>query len=187
MLVTDNGSVFTSSEFTDFIKRNGIHHITSSPYHPSSNGLAERAVQTMKDGLRKLAKGSVETKLSRFLFKHRLTPQTVTGVSPAEMMFGRPLHSQLDLLQPDIKVKVQGRQEQQKLHHDHHAKSQCGDLVHVRNFSQGPMWIPGVVIQVRGPVSYTVELANGEQKRRHVDHLCQEWKQLKRVCQIGQV
>ena len=33
------------------------------------------------------------------------------------------------------------------------------------------MWIPGVVIQVRGPVSYTVELANSEQKRRHVDHL----------------
>ena len=28
-----------------------------------------------------------------------------------------------------------------------------------------------MVIQVRGPVSYTVELASGEQKRRHVDHL----------------
>ena len=109
-----------------------------------------------------------------FLFKYRLTPQTVTGVSPAEMMFGRPLRSQLDLLQPDMQAKVQGRQEQQKFHHDHHARSRefkCGDLVHVRNFSQGPMWIPGVVIRVRGPVSYTVELANGEQKRRYVDHL----------------
>ena len=174
MLVTDNGSVFTSSEFTNFVKRNGIRHVTSSPYHPSSNGLAERAVQTMKEGLRKLTNGSVETKLSRFLFKYRLTPQTVTGVSPAEMMFGRPLHSQLDLLQPDIQAKVQGRQEQQKLRHDQRARSRefkCGDLVHVRNFSQGPMWIPGVVIRVRGPVSYTVELANGEQKCRHVDHL----------------
>lgn len=33
------------------------------------------------------------------------------------------------------------------------------------------MWIPGVVIQVRGPVPYTIELANGEQKRRYVEHL----------------
>ena len=70
MLVMDNSSVFTSSEFTNFVKQNGIGHVTSSPYHPSSNGLAERAVQTMKEGLRKLTNGSVETKLSRFLFKY---------------------------------------------------------------------------------------------------------------------
>ena len=44
MLVTDNSSVFTSSEFTDFVKQNGIRHVTSSPYHQSSNRLAERAV-----------------------------------------------------------------------------------------------------------------------------------------------
>ena len=69
---------------------------------------------------------------------------------------------------------MQGRQEQQKFHHDHHARSRnfkCDDLVRVRNFSQGPMWIPGVVIRVRRPVLYTVELANGEQKCRYVDHL----------------
>lgn len=174
MLVTDNDSVFTSSEFADFVKCNGIRHVTSSPYHPSSNGLAERAVQTMKNGLKKLVSGSLETKLARFLFKYRLTPQTVTEVSPAELMFGRPLRSQLDLLQPNIQVKVQSRQERQKSDHDRHARSRefkCGDLVHIRNFGQGPMWIPGVVIQVRGPVSYTVKLANGEQKRRHVDHI----------------
>ena len=136
--------------------------------------LAERAVQTMKDGLKKLVSGSLETKLAQFLFKYRLTPQTVTGVSPAELMFGRPLRSQLDPLQPDIHARVPGRQGQQKSDHDRHARSRefkCGDLVHVRNFSQGPLWIPGVVIQVRGPVLYTVELANSEQKRRHVDHL----------------
>ena len=44
MLVTDNASVFMSSEFTNFVKHNSIRHVTSSPYHPSSNGLAERAV-----------------------------------------------------------------------------------------------------------------------------------------------
>lgn len=99
--------------------------------------------------------GSLETKLAQFLFKYQLTPQTVTGVSSAEM-FGRPLRSQLDLLQPDMQTKVRNRQEQQRSDHDRHTRShvfKCGDLVHVHNFNQGPMWVPGVVIQVRARTS----------------------------------
>ena len=43
-VVSDNGSQFTSQEFADFMKRNGIKHIKSTPYHPSTNGVAERFV-----------------------------------------------------------------------------------------------------------------------------------------------
>ena len=104
MLVTDNRTGFKSRKFANLVKHNSIRHVTLPPYHPSSNGLAERAVQTMKGGLKKLVCGSLETKLARFLFKYRLHPQTVTGVSPAELKFDRPLCSQLDLLQPDIQT-----------------------------------------------------------------------------------
>lgn len=53
-IVSDNGTCFVSAEFEAFLAHNEIKHITSAPYHPSSNGLAERAVQIVKRGLRKI-------------------------------------------------------------------------------------------------------------------------------------
>ena len=60
-LVTDNGTSFTSEEFRQFMQNNGVHHIKTSPYHPSSNQLAKRAVQTFKSGMKKLTEGALET------------------------------------------------------------------------------------------------------------------------------
>ena len=77
-IVSDNASCFTSNEFVHFCKMNGIKHITSAPYHPSTNGMAERAVQTVKEGLKRLTCGTLETRLSIFLFTYRITPQTTT-------------------------------------------------------------------------------------------------------------
>ena len=54
IIATDNSSFFVSSEFEDFLTTNGIIHWKSSPYHPSSNGLAEKAVQIVKHGLKKM-------------------------------------------------------------------------------------------------------------------------------------
>ena len=137
ILVTDNGTEFTSTEFDQFAKQNCIRYITTSPYHPASSGLAERAVKTFKDGMKKLSSGLVETKLLRFLFKYRSTLQSTTGVSPAELMFGRPLRSQLDLMRPSVQSNVIHHQEQQKHGHDQRVKESSfnpEDPVYVHNF-----------------------------------------------------
>ncbi len=47
---------------------NGIRHLTTAPYHAASNGLAERPVQTVKQGLLKQTQGDVIGKLSQFIF-----------------------------------------------------------------------------------------------------------------------
>ena len=149
-IVSDNGPQFTSSEFTEFCGLNGIRHVRVPPYHPLSNGLAERAVQTFKKGFKKLSKGSVQDKISRFLFSYRIMPQSTTGTSPAELLFGRPLRSHLHLLKPNLSQNVENKQEQQKLTHDKHAVERIfveGEKVFVRNYSKvGKKWLPGKVL-----------------------------------------
>ena len=73
-VVTDNGTCFVSAEFESFLKSNGIKHLTSAPYHPASNGLAERAVQIVKKGLKKIKQGHIRTRLAQILLNYRLTP-----------------------------------------------------------------------------------------------------------------
>ena len=149
-LVSNNGSNFTSEEFEQFLKINGIKHVKTAPYHPASNGLAERAVQTFKEGLKKMKEGSIETKISRFLFQYRITPQTKTVVTPAELLMGRKLVSRLDLLTPDVGRRVERKQSEQKQRHDCHAKERLfnpGDLVYARNYARGEKWVPGRIDQ----------------------------------------
>ena len=85
--VTDNGIRFISSEFQEFIPNvyDNVRHVRTAPYHPSSNELAECAVQTFKLNIKKQLTGLLQTKLSRLLFHSRLIPSTTTGVTPAEL------------------------------------------------------------------------------------------------------
>lgn len=174
-IVSDNGPSFTSEEFKVFMQSNGIRHIKSAPYHPSTNGLAERAVQTVKQGLRQMKGASVEEKLSKFLHKYRITPHSTTGISPSELLMGRRLRSRLDLLHPDLSGKVEGKQWKQKLAHDTSRtdrKFQEGDGVYAEDFSSTTeKWVPGIVQKVTGPLSYHIQLSDGRVIRRHVDNV----------------
>ena len=173
-LVSDNGSNFSSSEFEEFMKKNGIKHVKVAPYHPASNGLAERAVRIFKEGFEKMEGGSVKTKLSRFLLSYRTTPHSTTGVPPAELLMKRKLHTQLNQIVPSIANRVRNKQSQQKVAHDYHAREreiQEGQAVYAKDFRYKKTWIPGTVTEKTGPVSARVLLDNGTVIRRHQDHL----------------
>ena len=91
-------------------------------------------------------------------------------------MFGRQLRSRLDLLKPSLESHVEHNQQRQKEGHDQHARERqfsVSDCVYVRNFGQGEVWLSGVISEVTGPVSYTIELTDGSGRtvRRHQDHV----------------
>lgn len=66
-VVTDNGPCFVSEEFEAFMVTNGVKHITLAPYHPSTNGLTERTIQTVKRGLKNNKNGSLSSRLAKLL------------------------------------------------------------------------------------------------------------------------
>ena len=177
-IVTDNAATFMSDEFQQFTKRNGILHTTGAPRHPATNGLAERYVSTFKAGMKKLAKDdlSIEDKVSHFLLWYRTTPNSTTGESPADLFLKRHIRTRLDFLKPSIRERVRRKQYRQKEEHDQHAAERQFDMdeqVYLRNTAgEKPRWIPGVIRQQTGPVSYRVQGESTEQVyRRHGDQL----------------
>ena len=164
-IVSINGTCFTSKELEIFLKANGITHLSTSPYHPQSNGLAEKMVQSFKCGMKKMSGDSIDVNLARFLFSYRVTPHSTTGVSPSELMFGREIQTLFHLLQPDLFTKVSKKQEEQTKSFNRRAKDRQfyqGDYVYVRNFSHrnSVPWIAGVIVKRIGNVSYMVRLEN---------------------------
>jgi hypothetical protein len=176
-IVSDNGSCFVSQEFEKFLKVNGIRHLTSAPYHPATNGLAERAVQIIKNGLKRDTEGTLSARLARILFNYRISPHSTTEISPAELLFGRKLNSKLDLVRPNLSDSVQHKQLKQKWGHDvhsHNRKFSVGDKVYYRNFSQRPnsfKWLSGIVTKHAGPASLLIQSHDGQSVRRHVDQV----------------
>ena len=173
-IVSDNGPNFTSTEFENFLTKNDIKHTKVSPYHPASNGQAERAVRAFKEGVEKMEEGNMQEKLSRFLLKYRTTPHSTTGLPPAELLMNRKLRTKLDLMLPNTASLVGRKQENQKEVHDYQAKDrnfEARDPVFIKDFSSPKSWKEGTVVHTTGPVSALVELQDGRVVRRHQDHL----------------
>lgn len=176
-VISDNGPQYASEYFRTFARNYGFIHTTSSPRYPQSNGEAERAVQTVKQLLKK------NTDPYKALMIYRATPLK-NGYSPAELCMGRMIRTNLpmtsDILTPkwpNVKI-VQERESEfqrtQKVNFDkrHRAKDVkpllTGDRVLLKD-----MGIRGTVVEPAAtPRSYIVRTDRGYLRRnsRHLIH-----------------
>ncbi|XP_037814624.1 uncharacterized protein K02A2.6-like [Lucilia sericata] len=88
----------------------GIQHIRTEPYHPQSNGQAERFVDIIKTAIKNAYENdSKDNKyLQEFLLQYRSTPNSncVEGKTPSELFIGRKLRTEIDLIKPQVSPKV---------------------------------------------------------------------------------
>ena len=175
-IVSDNGPQFVAEEFASFAKANGIKHIKSAPYHPSTNGAVERLVQTFKKAM-KASEHDGKThsqRLASFLLSYRTTPHSTTNETPSELFLKRKLRTRLDLLKPDVHKAVSVEQAKQKNNYDRRCRSReyfVGQNVQAHNFRAGPRWVAGVIVERLGPLTYLVQVDSGVFWRRHIDQL----------------
>lgn len=180
-VVTDNGPSFTSGEFKAWCAERGIVHLTGAPYHPATNGAAERLIQTFKQSMKK-SQLPVKKALSEFLMHYRRTP-TSSGLSPSELLNGRQLRTKLDTLMLSPAHVAQSKQAKEA------TISQCregvakvahsyaeGDAVYALYYGpqrdRDPRWVPAVVLKRLGTRCLNVRVVpRGPVWRRHVEQL----------------
>lgn len=172
MIVSDNGPQFTSSEFEDYCKTQGILHIRSSPYHPRTNGLAERLVRTFKTRMASENNEVLPSRLHEFLFNYRNTPHSTTGKAPSEIMFGRRLNCLLSNIRPNPRQKLNYQRVKETIENynaRHEPNYHLNDKVYVRT-KIDKTWKPAIIKERKHKYSYIVATPNGD-KLRHADHI----------------
>jgi hypothetical protein len=92
---SDGGPQFASAAFRAFCWDRDVTQETSSPYNPSSNGLAEAAVKNCKKLLLKCI--AEDEDYQEALLEFRNCPRA-DGYSPAQLMFGRRMRTRLPVI-----------------------------------------------------------------------------------------
>ena len=179
VMITDNGPQFSCHSFRCFTQQYQFNHCTSSPYHPQSNGMAEKAVQTVKGLMKKATLDGKDFHLA--LLEYRNTPWSDTIGSPVQRLMGRRTKTLLPtkdtLLQPKtidpiiVQEELTQRRQRQKFYFDQHAKPlkqlEAGDSILVS--AKDGKWKPAKVIgmNANGPRSYDITTPQGQHYRRN--------------------
>ena len=114
ILTTDGASVFTSQDMRMFLARYGVTHRVASNYYARANKRAEVGVKSAKrlilDNLS--PSGSLNTdRVARALLMHHNQTDPVSGLSPAEVIFGRRLRDHLPLQENKFQPRAEWRLE----------------------------------------------------------------------------
>ena len=147
----------------------GIKHIFTPPYHPASNGLAEKAVDIVKTKLKKMecpaSPIAMYVNLQAALRMYRATPHTSTGQTPYELISTAPV----PVMFPHLQMTQQKTQETQRStvpidRIKRARKFQPGDCVLVYD-TQKKMNSHGIVNECKSNNSYIVTI---DDRNKHI-------------------
>ena len=111
--------------------------------------------------------GDLQEKIDRVLMAYRTTPSTVTGLSPAKLMFRREINTRMDCMTPSVSHT---REATANTNHIHVRSLEVGDNVKIRNYTDKRKWVSGVVIRKIGTKIYQGKV-NDKLVIRHIDQL----------------
>jgi len=133
---------------------NGIKWTTSTPYHPSTNGLAERAVQIIKKGLKKTKECLIKSNLARILLAYQTAPHSTTSNALAKLFLGQNLCT----TQPNTAENVESKQWNSIPSHPFTDGQSVLVCVYGHNHE---LTHDTILNKSTGPLSHTVKLLNG--------------------------
>ena len=193
---SDGGPQFVSKEFQSFLKQYGVHHRLASAYHPHSNQLAESAVKIAKRLIRDNTSASGGLNTDAFLASllgYRNTPDRDTGLSPAQVVFGRAIKEFLPIapgnleLHPEWRITMEQREVALARRHTarqttltEHSKTlvplELGMVVSVQNQNgnKPKRWDrSGIVVEVKEHDQYLIKMdGTGRPSLRNRQFLC---------------
>ena len=124
-VLSDRGTQFVSDVMKQVHRLYAIRGLTTTPYHAQCNGLVERFNGTLKTMLKKLCDEKPNTwhrYIAPCLFAYREVPQTSTGFSPFELLYGRTVRGPMAVLR-ELWTGEQGEERE-----DEHAATYVVDL-----------------------------------------------------------
>ena len=193
---SDQGRNFESCLFREMLTAFGIEKSRTTAYHPQGDGMVERFNRSLLQLLRCYTQqeNDWEQYLPLVLYAYCTAPHSSTGISPFELMFGRPpkstqlqpqtgfdpcsysvqLQAKLAALQDLVRTNTTTAAQTQKFYYDRSSTSRAftpQELVWLSIPTAGklqPRWEgKWKVVEMKGPV--TVEITDG--RRTKVVHV----------------
>ncbi|XP_077550770.1 uncharacterized protein LOC144164070 [Haemaphysalis longicornis] len=182
-LCSDNGPPFNGTEFKEFLHGLGVSHVTSSPYHPRSNGMTERGVQEAKKLLKKCSLRTPYFHMA--LLEWRNTPRDAVLKSPVQRLMGRQTRTLLPVptshLVPEVvpnravQNRLQEIRQRQRIYYNGGSRNlpplSSGQRVTTYDTHE-KTWTPAVFLRpAETPRSLVVKTEEGQELRRTREHL----------------